>query len=184
MDRKGVTFWLTGMPSSGKTTLSIEVSKEIPIIHLDSDEMRRSLTPNPNYSQDEREIVYRSIIYFCEVLNNNGHNVIVSATANLKKYRILAKRMITKYHEIYIKCPIDVCEKRDVKGLYRLSREGKISTVPLKIYGKNEKYVETYYERVDVYEEPENPHLILDTSKQSIKQCCEILINYIKKECM
>ena len=179
MNRKGTTFWLTGMPSSGKTTLAVEVLKNISIIHLDSDEIRKSLTPNPSYSQEEREIVYRSIIYFCEVLNSNGHDVIVSATANLKKYRVLAKHMITKYHEIYIKCPLEVCEKRDVKGLYRLSREGKISTVPLRIYGKNEKYIETFYNKVDVYEEPENPCLILDTSKQDKQQCCEILINYI-----
>ncbi len=183
MKKRGATFWLTGMPSSGKTTLSLEIVREISLIHLDSDVIREILTPHPSYSQAEREIIYRSIIYFCRVLNDNGHNVIVSATANLKRYRILAEQMLPNYHEIYIKCPLEICEKRDVKDLYKLSREGKISTVPLKIFGENDKYVEKYYNKVDVYEEPENPRLILDTYNQDKKRCCEILKNYIK-ECV
>lgn len=184
MNNKGVTFWLTGIPSSGKTTLSMTVSKEMSLIHLDSDEVRKILTPNPSYTQVEREIVYRSIIYFCQMLNDNGHNVIVSATANLSKYRMLAKQMITRYREIYIKCPLEICEQRDVKDLYKLSREGKISTVPVKILGKNEEYVDTYYYNVDIYEEPKSPQLIVDTSNQNIEQCCEMLKKYIKKECL
>lgn len=180
--KQGTTFWLSGLPSSGKTTLASLVIKDVPLIHLDSDEMRKTLTPNPCYSCEEREIVYRSIIYFCKILNNNGHNVIVSATINLRKYRTIAKKTIYRYREIYIKCPIQVCEQRDVKGLYKLSKEGRISTVPLRILGENDKYVEKHYNKSDVYEVPKNPQLILDTSTQSIEKCCEELKSYIIRE--
>lgn len=182
MNNIGTTFWLIGIPSSGKTTLAKMVADRFHFSHLDSDVVRLFLTPKPSFSQSERELVYRSIIYCCKILNEHNHNVVVSATANLQYYRTIASEFILRYREIYIKCPISVCEERDVKGLYRLSREGKINTVPMKIVGVNDKYVDSEYGLVDIFEEPSDARLVVDTSVLSIDDSFNQICSFVKSE--
>ncbi|MDR2586157.1 MAG: adenylyl-sulfate kinase [Prevotellaceae bacterium] len=175
------TFWIIGLPSSGKTTLASSVCEELGLIHLDSDETRSFLIPNPCFKQEETEFVYRSLIFTSNILNNKGHNVIISATAHLKKYRTLASATIGNCRNIYIECPIDVCESRDVKGLYKNSRNGSIKSLPIKIIGKNDDYVKKHYKEVDVYELPEQFDLLINSSILSVEESAILLKEYIKK---
>lgn len=174
------TFWLFGLPSSGKTTLASSVYEEFNLTHLDSDKIRIFLTPNPVFTQNEREFVYRSIIHSCYLLNENGIDVIVSATANLNKYRILAKDILNNLKMIYTECSIEICEKRDLKGLYKNSRNGLLSTVPIRIEGQNDEYINQYYKNVDVFDFPTEIDFSINTSILKIEESTNILREYIK----
>ncbi|MCL2107961.1 MAG: adenylyl-sulfate kinase [Oscillospiraceae bacterium] len=175
------TFWLMGLPSSGKTTLASAVRDEFELTHLDSDEMRKFLTPSPMFAQGEREFVYRGIIYTCHQLNKNGINVIISATANLEKYRDLASEMLTNLKWIHIECPIEICEKRDDKKLYVKSREGLFTTVPIKIIGQNDEHISKHYKEVDVFEYPEKVDFSINTATLGLIESTNVLREYIKK---
>lgn len=181
-NKKGVTFWLTGVPSSGKSTLAKLVSIELSLVHLDSDKLREVILPQTGYSERDRLLIYNCIISLCKILNENGHHVIVSSVTNLRKYRLSAQNIINEYREIYIKCPVRICEKRDIKKLYYLSKTGKIAGLPFKIIGENDSYVNMNYNCVGIYEPPESPQLVIDTSQLNIQLCIDVLCDYIIKE--
>ena len=82
------------------------------------DEFRKVVTPAPAYSDFERDIVYRSLVYLAKIMTGQGHNVIIDATGNLRRWRTLARRLIPKYAEIYLKCPLEVAMKRERKRTY------------------------------------------------------------------
>jgi adenylylsulfate kinase len=168
---EGFCVWLTGLPSSGKSTiakiLKNKLEQENLIVHvIESDELRKILTPKPTYSSEERDWFYSVIVYFAKILVSYGINVIIDATGNKRKYREEARRNIKKFMEVYVKCPLEVCIKRDVKGIYKLAFEGKAKTVP----GLQ-----------DVYEEPIDPDVIVETDKQEAQECAEIIFRKIRE---
>lgn len=131
----GFAIWITGIPASGKSTITREVAKElrrggISVVVLESDEMRTILTPVPTYHADERDAFYRSLALIGETITRNGVNVIFDATANKQAYREFARTLIPKFMEVYVQCPLDICMKRDPKGIYRLAVAGTSATVP------------------------------------------------------
>lgn len=133
--KTGFAIWITGLPASGKSTVSVCVADRlrhagICIAVLESDEMRKALTPEPTYTQDERDRFYLALATIGRTLTKNGINVIFDATANMRAYRDRARAMIPKFIEVYISCPIEVCESRDPKGIYRRARSGGAATVP------------------------------------------------------
>lgn len=133
--KTGFAIWITGLPASGKSTVSgcvAELLRDAGICTaiLESDEMRKALTPKPTYTQDERDWFYLALAMIGRTLTKNGINVIFDATANLRAYRDRARAMIPKFIEVYISCPIEVCESRDPKGIYKRARSGRANTVP------------------------------------------------------
>jgi len=177
----GYTFWIMGLPQSGKTSLASSIRQELDLIHLDSDELREHLIPNTTYEQEERELIYKSLISVSHVINEQGRNVIISATGYLEKYRIMANKMIKNCKFIYLECPIEICERRDFKGVYEASRKGSIKTLPIKIVGRNENYIKEHYNEVDVYEFPEQFDLLIDNSVDHSEKPVIALKEYIKK---
>jgi len=177
----GYTFWIMGLPQSGKTSLASSICKELDLIHLDSDELRKHLISNPTFKQKEREFVYRSLISHSRILNDQGRNVILSATGHLKTYRTMANDIIKNCRFIYLECPIEVCERRDFRGVYEASRKGLIETLPIKIVEKNEDYIKKHYKQVDVYEFPKQFDLLIDNSVDRSKEPVAVLKEYIKK---
>ncbi|MCE8423782.1 MAG: adenylyl-sulfate kinase, partial [Candidatus Methanoperedens sp.] len=106
--------WFTGLPGSGKTviassTAAIMKKNDINVKMLQLDEIRRVLTPNPKYTDEERDIVYTSLGYMAKLLTESGVNVFIDATANRRKYRDAARSIIPEFAEIYIRCSLDVC---------------------------------------------------------------------------
>src|SRR5690348_1723189 len=119
MLRSPWTIWLTGLPGSGKSTIATAACRQFSnCTCIDSDEARKVITPSPTYSESERDMVYRSIVFSAISLNRAQINVIVAATANKRNYRDIARLALRNYYEIYIHCPIDLCAARDPKGLY------------------------------------------------------------------
>jgi adenylylsulfate kinase len=133
--KPGSAIWLTGLPSSVKSSITRELVKKIdaegvPVIVLESDEMRKILTPEPAYTPGERDAFYRSMTLIGELITKRGVNVIFDATANKRAYRDYARSIIPRFMEVYITCPLEICMKRDPKGIYKRALANDTSTVP------------------------------------------------------
>lgn len=131
----GFAVWITGLPASGKSStarLLREILSKMGIncLILESDEMRKILTPNPTYTAAERDRFYNTLAMLGEMLTRNGINVIFDATANLRAYRDYARSIIPRFIEVYISCPLEVCVERDPKGIYAMAVSGGADTVP------------------------------------------------------
>jgi len=150
----GFALWLTGLPSSGKTTLAHLLSRllagrGISALVLDSDELRKRLTPNPTYSSEERDWFYGVVAYMAELLASNGVNVLIAATAPRRRYRQAARQRIARFAEVYVECPPAICRVRDPKGLWQRADDGEIAGLP----GADAPY-----------EPPESPEAQVDTA--------------------
>lgn len=133
--REPFAIWLTGMPGSGKSAIARELiealhARGIDCAHLESDALRKQITPFPSYSEAERDFFYAALAYLGTFLTENGKSVIFDATANRRTYRDLPRRAIARFAEVFVDTPPGVCAARDPKGLYRLAREGAIHTLP------------------------------------------------------
>lgn len=133
--RPGFVLWLTGLPSSGKSSLAGELARllaerGLAVQILDSDELRRVLTPEPTYSPRERDWFYDTLGYLAALLARNGVNVLVAATGPLREHREAARRRAGRFAEVYVHCPVEVCRRRDPKGLWRRSDAGEITGLP------------------------------------------------------
>jgi adenylylsulfate kinase len=132
---QGFAVWITGLPASGKSSITRELIKKlnsggIRLVLLESDEMRKILTPVPTYSEKERKHFYRVIVLIGEMITRSGINVIFDATANQRIYRDYARSLIQKFVEVYVDCPLDICMRRDPKGIYGRAKSGRAKTVP------------------------------------------------------
>lgn len=115
--------WLTGLSGSGKSAVARELlrrlhSRGVDAAVLESDVMRTQLTPFPRYDEPERDYFYRALAQFAAYLSRE-RPVIVDATANRRAYRELARNAITRFAEVYVNTPLEVCAARDTKGFYK-----------------------------------------------------------------
>jgi adenylylsulfate kinase len=127
--------WLTGLPASGKSTVARALSAElggrgIRAAVLESDVLRREITPNAKYGDAERDAFYATLAYLARVLVLHNVPVIVDATANRRAYRDRARRAIPRFLEVHVRCPLAVCQARDPKGIYRRGVAGTALNVP------------------------------------------------------
>jgi adenylylsulfate kinase len=134
-EQQGFAVWLTGIPASGKSSVASELVKKlqadgVSVAVLESDEMRNILTPEPNYGEEERDRFYRQLAQIGQLLTRSGVNVIFDATANKRVYRDYARKLIEKFVEVYVECPLEVCAARDPKGIYAKAGRKQASSVP------------------------------------------------------
>ncbi len=170
----GLAIWITGLPGSGKSTISDRIKNIYPeFVILRMDELRKIVTPNPTYSDSEREIVYRALVYIAKILTELDHDVILDATGNMRRWRELARNLIPRFIEIYLKCPLDVCIERE-----RLRKE--THEAPREIYDKGKKGWPVPGVVVP-YEEPLNPEIIIDTAKYSLEDTLAIILKEIMR---
>lgn len=131
----GFALWLTGLPASGKTTLARALGRlleerGIATQLLDSDQLRRQLTPDPAYTREERDWFYDTTAWLAGLLTDNGVNVLIAATACRRAYRQAARERIERFAEVYVDAPPAVCRARDPKGLWERAERGEITTLP------------------------------------------------------
>jgi adenylylsulfate kinase len=177
---QGWCIWLTGLPGSGKSSISKIIKekileKGIPLQILSSDELRKIITPDPKYSEEERDIVYSSIVYIAKLLTMNGINVLIDATGNRRKYRDNCRATIAKFKEIYLRCTVNVCIERE-------SKRTDSVLAPNQIYKKTSKVNNTVPGFGSPYEEPLNPDLIIDTDKLAPGKSSELILTQILTE--
>jgi adenylylsulfate kinase len=158
-------MWFTGLPGCGKTTiaekvktiLGDELGTSVRILQLD--EIRRAITPQPRYTEEERDIVYASLAYMGKLLAEEGANVIIDATANKRRYRDLARRLIPNFAEVHIRAPLPVCMEREAK------RKAKFS--PKDIYSKAAAKNAAVPGVNVTYEEPISAEIEVDTTSMN-----------------
>jgi adenylylsulfate kinase len=171
---KGIVLWITGLPGSGKSTIADRIKKHFPdFVILRMDELRKIVTPKPTYSEDEREMVYRTIVYTAKTLSVLNHNVIIDATGNMRRWRDLARQLIPNFAEIYLKCPLDVCKEREA---FRKDRHG----APKGIYQKGKAGWPVPGAQAP-YEEPLNPEITIQSDKISLDEALAVIVKYIKE---
>jgi len=174
----GWVIWLTGMPGSGKSTLARLVAGRLHRRHvaaqvLSVEMVREVLTPRPKYTEEERHVVYSTLVFVSTMLARNDVNVIIDATANRRRYRDEARRRITRFAEIYLKCPLEVCMQRE-KG--RKRRFG----APSRIYAKARTGASKTVPGVGVpYEIPLSAELTVDTSLLRPNQSAEQISQFV-----
>src|SRR5579875_3106597 len=166
MANTGFTIWFTGLSGSGKSTLSDVIEKRLRergrnVEVLDGDIVRTHLSKGLGFSREDRDTNIKRIAFVCSLLTRNGVVCISAAIAPYREAREWARKEIGDFVEVYVKCPIEVCRQRDVKGLYKLVDEGKI---------KNFTGVD------DPYEEPEHPELVVETDKETLEESVERII--------
>ena len=166
-------IWITGLPGSGKSSIAIEVKKLVPeAVILNSDELRKIVTPDPKFSGNERDYVYKALVYTAKTVSELGHKVIIDATANRKIWREIARKLIPNFFEVYLKCPLDLCMEREKTRL-------DTHEAPRDIYDKGRKGSPVPGLNVP-YEEPDNPDLVIDSEKLSPSVAAEKIVAMIQ----
>jgi adenylylsulfate kinase len=157
---QGFTIWLTGLPCCGKTTIADRVAailkkKNYLVERLDGDLIRQNFSSDLSFSKKDRDENIRRATFLAKMLSRNNVVVLASFVSPYRKQRKRARKEIKNFVEVYVRCPVKICMKRDVKGMYRKALEGKI----------------THFTGVDdPYEEPEDPELIVDTDIESVDE--------------
>jgi len=171
--RKDVTpfvLWFTGLSGSGKSTLSNAVYDRLKkagykIERLDGDKVR-SIFPKTGFSKQERNNHIRRIGFLASMLEKNGVMVIASFISPYEETRQFVKNLCSNLIVVHVAAPIDVCEERDPKGMYKKARKGEI---------KNFTGIDAPYEK------PKNPDIYIDTSKQTVDESVAVIMKYLHK---
>jgi adenylylsulfate kinase len=163
---KGVTLWFTGLSGSGKTTISRAVADEIKLRDrnvelLDGDVVRTHLSKGLGFSKEDRDTNIRRIGFVANLLSRNGVVAITAAISPYREIRDEVRAMTANFLEVYVSAPLDVCESRDIKGLYAKARAGEI---------KGFTGID------DPYEAPLNPEIICCTDKETITESAHKVI--------
>ncbi|HLC16369.1 MAG TPA: adenylyl-sulfate kinase [Thermodesulfovibrionia bacterium] len=166
--------WITGLPGSGKSTIALALQKAVPdSVLLNMDSVRQIITPAPTYSEVEREMVYRAVVFTAQLLYELGHNVIIDATGNRRMWRELAAKKIANFFEIYLKTPLALCIQRESSRL-------DTHRAPRGIYSKGEMGAPVPGLNVP-YEEPLNPSLVFDTQALSPEAICGEIVSFLRQ---
>ena len=166
--QSGCVIWFTGLPSSGKTTLSLELISFLEkeghaVEHLDGDAVR-AILPGTGFSKDDRNNHIRRMGFMASRLEYHGIIVIASFVSPYRESRDFARGLCKNFIEVYLAADIDECTKRDVKGMYKEAKSGQRASMT----GID-----------DPYEAPTNPELTIDTSKLTIEQSAGQILSYL-----
>jgi len=174
--RQGFTVFFTGLPSSGKSTLAQVLMAKLmeigtrPVTLLDGDIVRKHLSSELGFSKRDRDINIRRIGFVASEITKNGGIAICAPIAPYDATRRQVREMISQYGGfilVHVATPLEVCEKRDRKGLYAKARAGLIKD---------------FTGISDPYEPPQDAEIVIDTSKLSPEEATEIILDYLRKE--
>ncbi|XP_045135239.1 bifunctional 3'-phosphoadenosine 5'-phosphosulfate synthase-like isoform X3 [Portunus trituberculatus] len=172
---RGCTVWFTGLSGAGKTTVSFAleeylVSKGIPAYCLDGDNMRHGLNKNLGFSDEDREENIRRVSEVAKLFADSGVVALCSFVSPFSKDRLQAKKIHVDaglpFFEVFVDTPLEVCEERDVKGLYKKARAGII---------KGFTGIDSQYEK------PDTPDVVLKTAQCSVNECVAQVLDTLEE---
>ena len=170
ISNKGWTVWFTGLPGSGKSNISKIVcemltNNGITCERIEMDAIRKQYVQNPEYTEPERDFVYKKLVDFAAERVQNGTNIIIDATAHKLLYREMARKKINRFIEVMVRCPLVICIERESK------REKGLVTAQMYKKALERKEKGTQFEDlgavigVDVeYEESPDAEIVVDNS--------------------
>ncbi|MCY8512601.1 adenylyl-sulfate kinase [Bacillus atrophaeus] len=166
-------LWLTGLSGSGKSTIANAAARELfeqgyQVVVLDGDNIRHGLNNDLGFSDEDRKENIRRIGEVAKLFVQQGTIVMTAFISPFREDRKQVRQLVDEgeFHEIYIKCDLDICEQRDPKGLYKKARNGEIP----------------FFTGIDSpYEEPKAPELVLDSGQNEREECKNQLIEFVKK---
>lgn len=170
---KGAIIWITGFSGSGKSTLATKLEKVLiergnSVQVLDGDVVRKGLSSDLGYSSEDRKENIRRIGEVAKLFCDASFISIVAIVSPFKKDREKARELVKlgQFVEIYLDCPLEVCEIRDTKGLYKKARNNEIENVP----------------GIDLpYEPPFQPEIKLRTDQDTVEQDIQKILTYLRE---
>lgn len=174
LNQKGVTIWLTGLSGSGKSTIAVELEHALienrhQAYILDGDNIRHGLNKNLGFSPEDRTENIRRIGEVAKLFTDAGIITITAFISPYREDRDAVRKLLNngEFIEVYVKCPLDVCEERDTKGLYKKARAGE---------------VKDFTGISAPYEEPLKPELTIDSSKLTVEESTRTVLNYLEEK--
>ena len=174
LNQKGVTIWLTGLSGSGKSTIAVELEHALienrhQAYILDGDNIRHGLNKNLGFSPEDRTENIRRIGEVAKLFTDASIITIAAFISPYREDRDAVRRLLNdgEFIEVYVECPLDVCEERDTKGLYKKARAGE---------------VKDFTGISAPYEEPLNPELTIDSSKLTVEESTRAILNYLEEK--
>jgi adenylylsulfate kinase len=169
--------WITGLPGSGKTSVAREAAGRLQaggtrVRVLELDEIRRIVTPAPRYTAEEREVVYRALAYMAMLLYQEGVCVIVDATAHRRRFRDLARTLIPRFAEIYLRASVERCRERAA------GRRGGFG--PSDVYAEAGRPGSTVPGVDESYEPPLEPELVVETERLGVAEAGERVATFLE----
>ncbi len=166
----GLIVWFTGLSSAGKSTLARRVGAELEREHhkveiLDGEMLRHTLFPELGFSREDRNMNVRRLAFLAELLSRHGVIVLVAAISPYREIRREIRSHAVDFIEVYVNAPLDVCEQRDVKGLYKKARSGEI---------------QGFTGIDDPYESPLHPDLECRTDVETVEECAGKVLDRIR----
>jgi adenylylsulfate kinase len=166
MGDRGFVIWFTGMSGAGKSTIAEQLEPRLKargckVEMLDGDVVRTHLSKGLGFTKEDRDENIRRIGFVAHLLQRNGVAVVCSAISPYREIRDENRKLIGDFVEVFAKCPLEVLEERDVKGLYAKARAGEI---------KN------FTGLSDPYEEPLNPEVVVETDRETLEESTNKII--------
>lgn len=171
IEHPGFVLWFTGLSGAGKTTIAQALMPKLQEIgmrveRLDGDTVRESLTKDLGFSKEDRDKNIERVTFVAKLLSRNNVAVLASFISPYAETRDYVKNQTTNFVEVFVSAPLDVCEERDVKGMYAKARSGEI---------KNFTGIS------DPYEEPVNPDIEVPTHEQTLEESVDFVIGELAK---
>jgi len=169
MSKDGEVLWFTGLSGSGKSTTARALVEPLRVSGrkvelLDGDELRQTISQGLGFSRKDRITNVERIVFLCKLLSRNGVTVIVSAITPYEEMRAHARAELPSYVEIFVDCPLEECERRDVKGLYAKARNDEIKQ---------------FTGIGDPYEMPEQPDIVIQTHVDEVESNVALIMDYL-----
>lgn len=172
-NHKSCVLWFTGLSGSGKSSLANALDKKLHSLGiqsyvLDGDNIRHGLNKGLGFSKEDRKENIRRIGEVSKLFVDSGTIVSTAFISPFREDRSSVRELFPEgeFIEIYVRCPLEICEGRDPKGLYKKARSGEIKD---------------FTGISSPYEEPENPELIIETNNKSLSKSVDIIVDYLQK---
>lgn len=171
LNSRGFVIWLTGLSGAGKTTIAHALAERLKeasyrVEILDGDVVRQHFSKGLGFSKEDRIENIKRVAYVAHLLARNGVVVITALISPYSEGRNYARQLIGDFIEVYVKCPLEVLVKRDVKGLYAKALRGEI---------------QNFTGISDPYEPPENPEVVVETDKETVEESVEKILKALDK---